>query len=196
MQSLLARRDFLLSDVDHLEQYLKAQRERLRDAAVQLQELVDRVPGGLADMRRPLLSASNEPPASPLSDSSSSPGDAADPGEVAIPGPDPSDSTADIDNVDVVQTQNADAEREVITDQDMSPLFTQKPGRAEGLSALAMSGDTEAQDSVWRLLDEEVAGTQAAQASLELGDATAEVPVTAAAVDQSGPFEVGGDELR
>ena len=60
VQSLLARRDFLLSDVDHLEQYLQAQRERLRDAAVQLQELVERVPGGLGDMRRPLLSASAE----------------------------------------------------------------------------------------------------------------------------------------
>ena len=60
VQSLLARRDFLLADVDHLEQYLQAQRERLRDAAVQLQELVERVPGGLGDMRRPLLSASAE----------------------------------------------------------------------------------------------------------------------------------------
>lgn len=60
VQSLLARRDFLLADVDHLEQYIQAQRERLRDAAVQLQELVERVPGGLGDMRRPLLSASAE----------------------------------------------------------------------------------------------------------------------------------------
>jgi DivIVA domain-containing protein len=61
VQSLLARRDFLLADVDHLEQYLGAQRERLRDAAVQLHELIERVPGGLGDMRRPLLSASAEP---------------------------------------------------------------------------------------------------------------------------------------
>jgi len=58
VQALLARRDFLLADVDHLEQYVQAQRERLRDAAVQLHELVDRVPGGLGEMRRPLLSAS------------------------------------------------------------------------------------------------------------------------------------------
>jgi DivIVA domain-containing protein len=61
VQALLARRDFLLSDVDHLEQYIGAQRERLRDAAVQLHELVDRVPGGLGEMRRPLMSASAEP---------------------------------------------------------------------------------------------------------------------------------------
>ena len=60
VQALLARRDFLLSDVDHLEHHLGAQRERLRDAAVSLQDLVERVPGGLGEMRRPLLSASAE----------------------------------------------------------------------------------------------------------------------------------------
>jgi DivIVA domain-containing protein len=61
VQSLLARRDFLLSDVDHLEQFVQAQRERLRDTAVTLMEVVEKVPGGLADMRRPLLSASAGP---------------------------------------------------------------------------------------------------------------------------------------
>ncbi len=70
VQALLARRDFLLSDVDHLEHHLGAQRERLRDAAVSLQELVERVPGGLGEMRRPLLSASAE---SVLSTSASAP---------------------------------------------------------------------------------------------------------------------------
>jgi DivIVA domain-containing protein len=60
VQALLARRDFLLSDVDHLEHHLGAQRERIRDAAVSLQDLIERVPGGLGEMRRPLLSASAE----------------------------------------------------------------------------------------------------------------------------------------
>ncbi len=60
VQALLARRDFLVSDVDHLEHHLGAQRERLRDAAVSLQDLIERVPGGLGEMRRPLLSASAE----------------------------------------------------------------------------------------------------------------------------------------
>jgi len=60
VQALLARRDFLLADVDHLEHHIGAQRERLRDAAVSLQDLVERVPGGLGEMRRPLLSASAE----------------------------------------------------------------------------------------------------------------------------------------
>ncbi len=61
VQALLARRDFLESDVDHLEQYLLAQRERIVEAVADLTDLVQRVPGGLAEMRRPLLSAAAEP---------------------------------------------------------------------------------------------------------------------------------------
>jgi DivIVA domain-containing protein len=61
VQALLARRDFLESDVDHLEQYLVAQRERLVEVAATLTDLTQKVPGGLADMRRPLLSAAAEP---------------------------------------------------------------------------------------------------------------------------------------
>jgi DivIVA domain-containing protein len=76
VQSLLARRDFLLSDVDHLEHHLDAQRERLRDAAVSLQQLVERVPGGLGDIRRPLLSASAD--SAPTSSDSSAPAEVAD----------------------------------------------------------------------------------------------------------------------
>jgi DivIVA domain-containing protein len=57
VQALLARRDFLESDVDHLEQYLVAQRERIVEAVSSLNDIVHRVPGGLADMRRPLMSA-------------------------------------------------------------------------------------------------------------------------------------------
>ena len=59
VQSLIARRDFLVSDVEHLEQHIGAQRERLRDAAIAIHDLVDRVPGGLGEIRRPLLSASD-----------------------------------------------------------------------------------------------------------------------------------------
>jgi DivIVA domain-containing protein len=57
VQALLARRDFLESDVEHLDQFLVAQRERITEAAAQLSDMVQRIPGGLADMRRPLLSA-------------------------------------------------------------------------------------------------------------------------------------------
>jgi len=62
VQSLIARRDFLLGDVEHLEQHVVAQRDRLRDAIASLQDLVERVPGGLGDVRRPLLSASAPEP--------------------------------------------------------------------------------------------------------------------------------------
>jgi DivIVA domain-containing protein len=78
VQALLARRDFLLADVDHLEQHVGAQRERVRDASVALLQIVERVPGGLADMRRPLLSASAGEP-SPAAPPAEVPDDDADP---------------------------------------------------------------------------------------------------------------------
>lgn len=59
VQSLLARRDFLESDVNHLEEFIGAQRERLREAISDLTSLVERVPAGLGEMRRPLLSAAD-----------------------------------------------------------------------------------------------------------------------------------------
>ena len=55
VQSLLARRDFLESDVDQLEQHLQAQRERIAEVAAELGSLTN----GLAPMRRPQLSASD-----------------------------------------------------------------------------------------------------------------------------------------
>lgn len=60
VNALMARRDFLESDVEHLEQFLVAQRSRLRDAASALVDLTERIPGGLGDVRRPLLSASDD----------------------------------------------------------------------------------------------------------------------------------------
>lgn len=74
VQALLARRDFLESDVDHLEQFIAAQRERITEAVGELKALVERVPNGLATMRRPLLSAAahEDPPAPPPAPSSGS----------------------------------------------------------------------------------------------------------------------------
>jgi DivIVA domain-containing protein len=60
VDALMARRDFLESDVDHLETFLVDQRTRVRDAATSLMEVAERVPGGLGDTRRPLLSASDD----------------------------------------------------------------------------------------------------------------------------------------
>jgi len=71
VQALLARRDFLVSDVDHLEQFIAAQRERLIEASAEISAIVQRVPNGLAEMRRPLLSAAADEAAS-TTDSASS----------------------------------------------------------------------------------------------------------------------------
>lgn len=64
VQALLARRDFLLSDVDVLEDYIDDERSRLRETADRLLELIDRVPGGLGAVRRPLVSGVDAPGAS------------------------------------------------------------------------------------------------------------------------------------
>ncbi len=202
VQSLLARRDFLLGDVDHLEQYLQVQRERLRDAAVQLQELVDRVPGGMGDMRRPLLSASAEPlPSAPAAGAAAAIAPAAvetaAPVAQALEAGNDDDDDDDDDRDDDDRDDDRDDDKEgAISDFAPSRLSPQGADRAAGLSALAMSGDTDAQDDVWRLLDEEVASTRAAQVSLELGDVTAQVPITPAPVGRSDPFQSGGNEPR
>jgi vacuolar-type H+-ATPase subunit H len=60
VEALKARRDFLESDVHHLETFLVDQRSRVREAATSLMELTERVPGGLGDARAPLLSASDD----------------------------------------------------------------------------------------------------------------------------------------
>jgi DivIVA domain-containing protein len=60
VDSLRARRDFLESDVEHLERHLTDERSRLREAATTLLDLAERVPGGLGEVRRPLLSASDD----------------------------------------------------------------------------------------------------------------------------------------
>lgn len=178
VQSLLARRDFLLSDADHLEQYLQSQRERLRDAAVQLQELVTRVPGGLGDMRRPLLSASAEPP--PTSPQLLDPAKA----EPFVAEP----SAATVKLAAVVESEAP------VVDLDPSPLFTPVPDRPVNLSAMALSSSDDAKENVWRLLDEEVASTQSA---FPLDDVTAEVPAQPATPARpTDPFRIGGDELQ
>jgi DivIVA domain-containing protein len=68
VNALMARRDFLESDVEHLEQFLVAQRARLREAAASIVDLTERVPSGLGEVRRPLLSASDDPTGSRTAD--------------------------------------------------------------------------------------------------------------------------------
>jgi DivIVA domain-containing protein len=66
VDALIARREFVLSDVDHLEQFLAEQRQRLRDAAATLLDLADRVEGGgLGRATPPLISAVDGPATPP-----------------------------------------------------------------------------------------------------------------------------------
>jgi len=60
VEALMARREFLESDVHHLEVFLVDQRARVREAASALLDVVERVPGGLGEVRAPLLSASGD----------------------------------------------------------------------------------------------------------------------------------------
>jgi DivIVA domain-containing protein len=62
VESLKARREFLLGDVDQLETFLVDQRDRLRGAARQIEAMCDRVPSGLGHVGAPVLSASDDHP--------------------------------------------------------------------------------------------------------------------------------------
>ena len=105
VQALLARRDFLESDVDHLEQYLVAQRERITEVAAQLTDIVQRVPGGLADMRRPLLSAAAEPDGA----TARSPRSATPSRRRRATGPDVEPGDADDELAEITKVAGADA---------------------------------------------------------------------------------------
>ena len=226
LQSLLARRDFLLSDVDHLEQYLQAQRERLRDTAAALQEMVERVPAGLGEIRRPLLSASadhgatefhHEPAASQVAPArhevvashraaeTVAEVDDADADEVGLfdQADDLDDDAEPVEEMSELVWDNASiAAAERATELPFRPSGgpPARPGsvrpppnmRRGGASAPPFNDPLE-QDSVWRMLDEEVASTQAAEAGLHINEITTEVPIIPRVADT---FRVGGDELQ
>ncbi len=192
VQALLARRDFLLADVDHLEQYLQAQRERLRDAAVQLHELVDRVPGGLGEMRRPLLSASADPlPASlqPIAPEPAAVELIDDDSAVDPFRPGAGDATVAMDAPD----HDRSSVEPTADPAPADPAPTSQPG----IAAMALSSDPDAHDSVWRMLDEEVANSQSTQPSFpEMEHVTAEVPVQPSPEPEVDPFHIDGEELQ
>jgi DivIVA domain-containing protein len=171
LQSLMARRDFLLADVDQLEQYVQAQRERLRDAAVALSDLVDRVPGGLGEMRRPLMSASadpapHHPEPTPLSDpSASSPNDDRD--------ADGLEPTMMMERIDVSPAPSSGFSAA----SDATPA---EPPPAARLDA----------DDVWRMVDQDPPTRMPA---LSFDEVTGEVPEIGNS--QSG-FRINGDDLR
>ncbi len=223
LQSLIARRDFLVSDVDHLEQYLQAQRERLREAAVALQELVERVPGGLGEMRRPLLSASAESAAVERNVERNVerpvervPREATPLGSAAPKRREP--EAVEVFDADEADNEPVEEMSELVWDEaskaaakrapELPPRPQQAPSRAgdgrppagrppantrRGGAPSPPFNDPDKQDSVWRMLDEEVASAQAAEAGMDSDDITNEVPVTPRTADT---FRVAGDELQ
>lgn len=119
VDALRARRDFLESDVDHLERHLSEERSRLREAATTVLELTERVPGGLGEVRAPLLSASHDDTPNGIADNGAGDdseqlqladdGDAADDAGFDEPG-EASGSGAELDDTVgiVIQTDIAD----------------------------------------------------------------------------------------
>lgn len=181
LQSLLARRDFLLADVDQLEQYLVAQRERLRDAAISLQDLVERVPGGLGEMRRPLMSASAEPaPHHPESHHPESLAAAVEP--EADPG----------DDLDATQAMDRpDSEPAAVMEQPAAQFADEAPDAdATPPEAPSLAGRLDAND-VWRMVDQD---PPSKMPTLSFDEVTGELPALRD-VPTDG-FRIGGDDLR
>ncbi|MEI7546777.1 MAG: DivIVA domain-containing protein [Actinomycetota bacterium] len=174
LQALLARRDFLLADVDQLEQFIIGQRERLREAALDLQDIVERVPGGLGDMRRPLMSASAESMVQRAAVAPEAPAPVPEPAApvvqpVAPPAPEPDDD----DPMSLFESADQPRGRRGFADESADP---------------------------WGAFDEgslptgELPVTRAAGRH-RLEDITAEVPsIRSPATDD--PFRIAGDELR
>ena len=107
VQALGSRRNVLESDVDTLEGFLIEQRERIRESATMLAELVERVPGGLGAMRSPSLS-----PASPLDEPAAS-GDDDDTQPYERPAADGSDADEPADLDDLSDDDEGDLERDL-----------------------------------------------------------------------------------
>jgi cell division initiation protein len=177
VEALLARRDFLESDVDQLETFLVDQRDRLRQAASEMLDLSERVPGGLGAVRRPLLSASDEP--APL--------ESRTPGKTAFDtGPDSSSQSG----TDVAADT---APPDMPSDSEHDTASGSIPGLALGTSPAPSS-----------LADEENAPTAADDETMPLGfapsEAADEAPVVttrwAAEPDDEPQFRFGTGETR
>jgi DivIVA domain-containing protein len=214
VQALLARRDFLLGDVEQLEQYVQAQRERLREAATTLTDLAERVPGGLGELRRPVLSASAE---TVPHDGSTGPiptTTAAAPVSAAAPAPEPAPVAETMPEPVMVRALDLDDDAGEFDDDagefdddDPMSLFNPAPDPAASPTANRASspagtpsGGTsrppfdfaEEDDELWGFDDAPQAPTTVVPQVFE--EVTAEVPVIKPG--SSDPFRIGGDELR
>lgn len=106
VEALKARRDFLESDVEQLEIFLADQRNRVREAATSLLDIAERVPGGLGDVRAPLLSASDDDQTAAMEDMARTDAEreaghaAIDDDTGDLPRPSPVDALADVVDAD------------------------------------------------------------------------------------------------
>lgn len=116
VEALLARRQFLIGDVDELERFLVDQRDRLRAAARAIESVCERVPDGLGSITRPVLSAvdTDDPDASDApSDTTGAEGPPTAelrlPPEAAGPFADAAELAANLDPADLPRVGTSDA---------------------------------------------------------------------------------------
>ncbi len=100
VESLRARREFLLGDVDQLESFLVDQRERLRGAAHQIEALCERIPSGLGRVSAPAVSASDDEPGEDTAELFVPPGAVAEAQQLADPDGDASAGGDDVGGPD------------------------------------------------------------------------------------------------
>lgn len=125
VEALVARREFLVADVDQLERFLIDQRDRLRGAARQIEALVERVPEGLGAVRPPVLSASNDH-------------DELDPTQELIRPSGPGSAHRSTDHDDTVAAESA---------PDVSPAEPTEPAQPAGPAELDAGSETDAPDA-------------------------------------------------
>lgn len=203
VQALLARRDFLLGDVEQLEQYVQAQRERLREAATTLTDLAERVPGGLGELRRPVLSASAETVSHDDSTGPIPTTSAAPPMPAAPTAPAPEPVPESVQEPVMVRALDLDDDAGEFDDDDPMALFDPAPSptphRPPSPAGTPSGGTTrppfdfaEEDDDLWGFDDAPQAPTAVVPQVFE--EVTAEVPVIKPG--SNDPFRIGGDELR
>ncbi|MGB7877232.1 MAG: DivIVA domain-containing protein [Ilumatobacteraceae bacterium] len=167
VEALKARRDFLESDVHHLETFLIDQRARVREAATALVDLAERVPGGLGEVRRPLLSASDDDTPSALFRGGTEARD-----EVSVTSP-------DVDGAPEEELGEDPAEIVIVTDID-TDIDT---GADISPEATGDSGEATVEDP-W---DER---------SSSVEDATTAIPVSGADDEPAPERDESGEEFR
>jgi DivIVA domain-containing protein len=137
VEALKARRDFLESDVHELEAFLADQRARVREAATSLLDIADRVPGGLGDVRAPLLSASDDDAADDeAADAEGADGD--ERGAATIDDPVQAEELLIVTEIadDDEASMSAESDEETVADLDIDPWADDVSGAGDATEAI------------------------------------------------------------